>query len=70
MGNLLTIVLVSISDVSAPSYSGPVYQKIMQVLFGAGIENLTIWSFVGCSVITTSFGVLAYDTYKKGLDVA
>ncbi|KAF8350087.1 hypothetical protein F5887DRAFT_943715 [Amanita rubescens] len=47
VGNLLTIVLVTISD----------------IVFGAGIENFTIWSF-------TAFGVLVYDMYKKGSGIA
>ncbi|KAG6825315.1 hypothetical protein H0H92_004087, partial [Tricholoma furcatifolium] len=45
VGNLLTIVLVFISD----------------ILFGAGTEGITLWSVVGCSVIVTAFSVLAYD---------
>ncbi|KAK2461934.1 hypothetical protein APHAL10511_006397 [Amanita phalloides] len=50
VGSLLTNVLVTISD----------------ALFGAGIDNFTIWSLVGCSVITAAFGVLAHDMYHKG----
>jgi len=42
----------------------------MQIIFGAGIENFTIWSFMGCSVITAAFGVLVYDMYKKGSGIA
>ena len=36
----------------------------MQIMFGAGIEDFTMWSFMGCSVITVAFGVLAYDMSK------
>ena len=51
--------------------SGPFYEKAVQVLFGAGIENLTMWSVIGCSVITAAFGVLAYDMmYKNRPSVA
>ncbi|PPR05701.1 hypothetical protein CVT26_008942 [Gymnopilus dilepis] len=49
VGNLLTIVLVLISD----------------VLFGAGIEVVTFWSLLGSGVIVMAFGVLAYDMFTK-----
>ncbi|KAF8622464.1 hypothetical protein AX15_006985 [Amanita polypyramis BW_CC] len=49
VGSLLTIVLVFVSD----------------VLFGNGIQNFTVWSLIGCSVITAAFGVLAYDMFRK-----
>ncbi|KAF8905564.1 hypothetical protein CPB84DRAFT_1771726 [Gymnopilus junonius] len=49
VGNLLTIVLVLISD----------------VLFGAGIEVVTFWSLLGSGVIVLAFGVLAYDVFTK-----
>ncbi|KAF8213068.1 hypothetical protein K438DRAFT_1803349 [Mycena galopus ATCC 62051] len=49
VGNLLTIVLVFISD----------------VLFGAGVEAVTTGSVVGCSIIVTAFGVLVYDMLDK-----
>ncbi|KAJ6519797.1 hypothetical protein C8R45DRAFT_952755 [Mycena sanguinolenta] len=49
VGNLLTIVLVFISD----------------VIFGAGFEAITLGSVVGCSVIVAAFGVLAYDMLDK-----
>ncbi|KAJ7357347.1 hypothetical protein DFH08DRAFT_851710 [Mycena albidolilacea] len=49
VGNLLTIVLVSISD----------------VLWGAGVEAVTLGSVVGCSVIVAAFGVLVYDMLDK-----
>ncbi|KAJ7900324.1 hypothetical protein B0H14DRAFT_2673223 [Mycena olivaceomarginata] len=49
VGNLLTIVLVSISD----------------VLWGAGLEAVTLGSVVGCSVIVAAFGVLVYDMLDK-----
>ncbi|KAJ8457205.1 hypothetical protein ONZ45_g18407 [Pleurotus djamor] len=48
VGNLLTIVLVFLSD----------------VLFGAGIQAVTTWSLVGCGAIIAAFGVLAYDTSR------
>ncbi|GLB36132.1 hypothetical protein LshimejAT787_0304200 [Lyophyllum shimeji] len=50
VGSLLTIVLVFISD----------------MVFGAGAETLTLWSFIGCTVIVTAFGVLAYDMFNRG----
>ncbi|KIL70856.1 hypothetical protein M378DRAFT_183429 [Amanita muscaria Koide BX008] len=54
VGNLLTIVLVALSD----------------VFFGAGIENFTTWSLMGCSIITIAFGVLVYDMVKKGSGIS
>ncbi|RDB29309.1 hypothetical protein Hypma_015545 [Hypsizygus marmoreus] len=50
VGNLLTIVLVLVSD----------------MVFGAGPEALTMWSLVGCSVIVAAFSVLAYDMFTRG----
>jgi len=49
VGNLLTIVLVLISD----------------TIFGAGIEVLTFWSVTGSGVIVLAFGVLVYDMSSK-----
>jgi hypothetical protein len=49
VGNLLTIVLVFISD----------------VLFGAGVAAVTAGSVVGCGIIVAAFGVLAYDMLDK-----
>ncbi|KDR84970.1 hypothetical protein GALMADRAFT_233487 [Galerina marginata CBS 339.88] len=49
VGNLLTIVLVLISD----------------LLFGAGLEVVTFWSLTGSGVIVLAFGVLAYDMFTK-----
>jgi hypothetical protein len=49
VGNLLTIVLVFISD----------------VLFGAGVAAVTTGSVVGCGIIVAAFGVLAYDMLDK-----
>ncbi|KAH8835294.1 hypothetical protein DL96DRAFT_1573645, partial [Flagelloscypha sp. PMI_526] len=51
VGNLLTIILVMVSD----------------VFFGAGIQALTIWSVLGSSIISVSFGVLAlgYVTQRR-----
>lgn len=54
VGNLLTIVLVSISD----------------VLWGAGVEAVTLGSVVGCSVIVAAFGVLVYDMLDKRRQIA
>ncbi|KAF8640613.1 hypothetical protein AX17_000274 [Amanita inopinata Kibby_2008] len=54
VGNLLTIVLVSLAD----------------LFFGAGTQNFTLWSLVGCSIITSAFGILAYDMFRKSSDVA
>lgn len=48
VGNLLTIVLVLISD----------------VIFGSGLDALTVWSLLGSGVIVLAFGVLAYDMFK------
>lgn len=49
VGNLLTIVLVFISDMT----------------FGAGLGGVTMWSVVGCSIIVASFTVLAYDMFNQ-----
>jgi len=49
VGNLLTIVLVLISD----------------CIFGAGIDTLTTWSLLGSGGIVLAFGVLAYDMFTK-----
>ncbi|KAJ7244779.1 hypothetical protein B0H12DRAFT_1128746 [Mycena haematopus] len=54
VGNLLTIVLVFISD----------------VIFGAGLDAITVGSVVGCSVIVAAFGVLAYDMLDKRRQIA
>ncbi|KAF5356042.1 hypothetical protein D9756_003748 [Leucocoprinus leucothites] len=52
VGNLLTIVLVLITD----------------IIFGNGMDTLTIWSLVGCSAIVFAFGVLAYDMFTHSSD--
>jgi hypothetical protein len=49
VGNLLTIVLVFLSD----------------VFFGAGIKSVTLWSSIGSSVIVAAFAVLAYDMFRR-----
>ncbi|KAJ6621730.1 hypothetical protein B0H10DRAFT_2017232 [Mycena sp. CBHHK59/15] len=49
VGNLLTIVLVFVSD----------------VIFGAGVEAVTLGGVVGCAVIVAAFGVLVYDMLDK-----
>ncbi|KAJ7169853.1 hypothetical protein C8R46DRAFT_949246 [Mycena filopes] len=54
VGNLLTIVLVFISD----------------ILFGAGVEAITVGGVVGCSVIVAAFGVLVYDMLDKRRQLA
>jgi hypothetical protein len=38
---------------------------VSDVIFGAGMEALTIWSVVGSSIISVSFGVLAWDMSSK-----
>ncbi|KAI5122614.1 hypothetical protein M0805_004825 [Coniferiporia weirii] len=48
VGNLLTIVLVMISD----------------LIFGNAIETLTVWSIVGSGMIISAFAVLAYETFR------
>ncbi|KAJ3544357.1 hypothetical protein NMY22_g2804 [Coprinellus aureogranulatus] len=50
VGNLLTIVLMLISD----------------IIFGSGFESLTFWSLIGSGVIVLAFGILAYDMFTKG----
>jgi len=49
VGNLLTIVLVLMSD----------------CIFGAGTDTLTAWSLLGSGSIVLAFGVLAYDMFTK-----
>jgi len=49
VGNLLTIVLVFLSD----------------VLIGGAAESVTVWSLVGSGVIIAAFGVLAYDMFNR-----
>jgi len=50
VGSLLTIVLIFLTD----------------LIFGAGVATLTMWSLVGCSVIVAAFSVLAYDMFSRG----
>lgn len=50
VGNLLTIVLMLISD----------------IIFGSGLESITLWSLLGSGVIVVAFGILAYDMFTKG----
>ena len=38
---------------------------LLQCVFGAGIETLTIWSLLGSGGIVLAFGVLAYDMFTK-----
>jgi len=45
VGNLLTIVLVLISDIT----------------FGQGMEVITPWNFAGSGVVVAAFGILVYD---------
>jgi hypothetical protein len=49
VGNLLTIVLVFISD----------------ILWGGLAETVTFWSVMGAGVIVSAFGVLAYDIFHE-----
>lgn len=49
VGNLLTIVLVLITD----------------IILGAGTDSLTFWSLLGSGGIVLAFGVLAYDMFTK-----
>ena len=48
VGNLLTIVLVFLSD----------------MIFGGAVDSLTIWSVLGCGSIVLAFAILAYDMAK------
>ena len=43
VGNLLTIVLVFLSD----------------IIFGGAVDTITIWSVLGSSAIVVAFGILA-----------
>ncbi|KZT30557.1 hypothetical protein NEOLEDRAFT_1053416 [Neolentinus lepideus HHB14362 ss-1] len=52
VGNLLTIVLVFISD----------------AVWGGAMQTVTIWSIIGASIIVGAFGVLVYDMGKTGRD--
>ena len=45
IGNLLTTVLIFASD----------------VIFGAGVEVVTFWNFMGSVAIVAAFGILAED---------
>ncbi|KAL6309937.1 hypothetical protein BKA93DRAFT_814298 [Sparassis latifolia] len=49
VGNLLTIVLVFLSD----------------IIFGGAVKTITAWSLLGSASIVTAFGVLAYDMTKE-----
>lgn len=49
VGNLLTIVLVFISD----------------IIFGGAVHTITVWSLLGSGGIITAFGVLVYDMLRK-----
>ncbi|EKM61070.1 uncharacterized protein PHACADRAFT_247425 [Phanerochaete carnosa HHB-10118-sp] len=49
VGNLLTIVLVFISD----------------IIFGGSVQSVTGWSLLGSGAIIVAFGVLAYDILRK-----
>ncbi|KZP31368.1 hypothetical protein FIBSPDRAFT_1037809 [Athelia psychrophila] len=48
VGNLLTIVLVLLSD----------------LMLGGSTDTITVWSLVGSGAIVSAFGVLAYDMLK------
>ena len=45
IGNLLTVVLIFVSD----------------VMFGAGMKVVTFWNFIGSVAIVAAFGVLVGD---------
>ena len=45
VGNLLTIVLVFLSD----------------AIWGGAVEKVTFWAVLGCSSIVIAFAILAYD---------
>ncbi|EPQ60658.1 hypothetical protein GLOTRDRAFT_68491 [Gloeophyllum trabeum ATCC 11539] len=49
VGNLMTIVLVFISD----------------IIWGGAVQTVTIWSAIGASIIVGAFGVLVYDMGKS-----
>ena len=49
VGNLLTIVLVLMSD----------------SIFGNAVDTLTKWSLLGSGMIVCAFAVLAYDTFHR-----
>ncbi|KIP03972.1 hypothetical protein PHLGIDRAFT_94162 [Phlebiopsis gigantea 11061_1 CR5-6] len=49
VGNLLTIVLVFVSD----------------IIFGGAVQSITVWSMLGSGSIILAFGVLAYDMLQK-----
>lgn len=49
VGNLLTIVLVLLSD----------------ALMDGATDTITVWSLVGAGAIIAAFGVLAYDMTNK-----
>jgi len=49
VGNLLTIVLVLISD----------------SIFGSATESLTSWSLIGSGMIVCAFAILTFDTFKS-----
>lgn len=69
VGNLLTIVLIFMTDVSPFLIILPPRELkdvcYYQLTFGAGPETLTPWSLVGCSVIVAAFSVLAYDMFSR-----
>ena len=70
VGNLLTIVLVLISDVSHPTIEWNetiiiIVYTCLQCVFGAGTDTLTTWSLLGSGGIVLAFGVLAYDMFTK-----
>ncbi|KAG8896180.1 hypothetical protein FRB99_009027, partial [Tulasnella sp. 403] len=49
VGNLLTIVLVLMSD----------------VMFGNGIQTITLWRVLGCTMIVGAFAILAFDMMRS-----
>jgi len=49
IGNLLTIVLVFISD----------------MIVGNGVEPITVWNVMGAGSIVAAFGILAHDVMQR-----
>lgn len=49
IGNLLTIVLIFISDVA----------------LGNALESLSIWNVSGAAAIVAAFGILAHDVLQR-----
>jgi len=60
----MTIVLVFISDVSVLVRTASFHPlNQLQLIFGFGMDTLTVWSLIGCSAIVFAFAVLSYDMF-------